>query len=77
MSKKSPKPDTDYAAVKSNVDYAERSVAKQREFLENLRSTGMPTQDARRTLENLEQSLELMRRYLRTFKEARGDAPNS
>jgi len=74
MSKKSPKADTDYAAVKSNVDYAERSVAKQREILENLRSTGMPTQDARRTLE---QSLELMRRYLRTFKEARGDAPNS
>jgi len=72
-----PEPGADHAAVKRQVDYAERSVAKQREIVENLRAAGQPTEGARRTLENMEQSLELMRRYLRTFENARGDSSHS
>ena len=68
----SPKAKTEYAAAKGHVTYAEKSVAKQREIIESLDANSQPTDGARRTLENLEQSLELLRRYLRTFGKGEG-----
>ena len=69
------KADAEYAAAKRHVAYAEQSVARQREIFEALRKNGQPTHDARRTLENLEQSLALLRHYLWTLEESRVTDP--